>query len=168
MPPASYGNRTRSRCRGQFDSGYDLCKISSLLLEVDNARKICGRPVEQMIVLAFKVLIEEREEIRFHGDLRFAIHGRGTPAPVRPPTRLVVTGLYRYVRNPMYVGVLLVIVGWTVLIRSRDVAIYGASVAMAFHLFVVFVEEPMLRAQFGESYGMYCRSVSRWWPRLRA
>jgi protein-S-isoprenylcysteine O-methyltransferase Ste14 len=48
------------------------------------------------------------------------------------------------------------------------VAIYGASVAMAFHLFVVFVEEPMLRAQFGESYGMYCRSVSRWWPRLRA
>ena len=63
-------------CRGQFDSGYDLCKISSLLLEIDNARKICGRPVEQMIVLAFKVLIEEREEIRFHGDLRFAIHGR--------------------------------------------------------------------------------------------
>jgi protein-S-isoprenylcysteine O-methyltransferase Ste14 len=98
----------------------------------------------------------------------FATAGRGTPAPIDPPKTLVVRGLYRYVRNPMYVGVLLVIVGWTVLIRSRDVAIYGASVAMAFHLFVVFVEEPMLRAQFGESYGMYCRSVSRWWPRLRA
>jgi protein-S-isoprenylcysteine O-methyltransferase Ste14 len=98
----------------------------------------------------------------------FATAGRGTPAPIDPPKTLVVRGLYRYVRNPMYVGVLLVIVGWTILIRSRDVAIYGASVAMAFHLFVVFVEEPMLRAQFGESYGMYCRSVSRWWPRLRA
>ena len=63
---------------------------------------------------------------------------------------------------------LLVIAGWTILTRSRDVAIYGASAAMAFHLFVVFAEEPMLRARFGESYGTYCRSVSRWWPRLRA
>jgi protein-S-isoprenylcysteine O-methyltransferase Ste14 len=98
----------------------------------------------------------------------FGRTGRGTPAPIDPPTTLVVRGLYRYVRNPMYVGVLLVIVGWTVLTRSPNVAIYGASVAMAFHLFVVFVEEPMLRARFGESYGTYCRSVSRWWPTLRA
>ena len=94
----------------------------------------------------------------------FATAGRGTPAPIDPPKTLVVRGLYRYVRNPMYVGVLLVIVGWTILTRSPNVAIYAALVAMAFHLFVVFVEEPMLRAQFGESYGAYCRSVSRWWP----
>ncbi len=86
----------------------------------------------------------------------------------RSPKTLVVRGLYRYVRNPMYVGVLLVIVGWTILIRSPAVAAYGASVALAFHLFVVFVEEPMLRAQFGESYGAYCRSVYRWWPTLPA
>jgi protein-S-isoprenylcysteine O-methyltransferase Ste14 len=98
----------------------------------------------------------------------FGMAGRGTPAPIDPPKVLVVRGLYRYVRNPMYVGVLLVIVGWTILTWSPNVAIYGASVAMAFHLFVVFVEEPMLRAQFGESYGTYCRSVSRWWPTLRA
>jgi protein-S-isoprenylcysteine O-methyltransferase Ste14 len=97
----------------------------------------------------------------------FGTAGRGTPAPIDPPKTLVVRGLYRYVRNPMYVGVLLVIAGWTILTRSRNVAIYGASVAIAFHLFVVFVEEPMLRAQFGESYGTYCGSVSRWWPWLR-
>ena len=94
----------------------------------------------------------------------FATAGRGTPTPVDPPKTLVVRGLYRYVRNPMYVGVLLVIVGWTLLTQSPAVATYGASVALAFHLFVVFVEEPMLRARFGESYGAYCRSVSRWWP----
>ena len=98
----------------------------------------------------------------------FATAGRGTPAPVDPPKTLVVRGLYRYVRNPMYVGVLLVIVGWTLLTRSSALATYGASVALAFHLFVVFVEEPMLRARFGESYGAYCRSVSRWWPTLPA
>jgi len=94
----------------------------------------------------------------------FGRTGRGTPAPIDPPKTLVVRGLYRYVRNPMYVGVLLVIVGWTVFTRSRNVAIYGASVAMAFHLFVVFVEEPMLRRRFGDSYAAYCRSVHRWLP----
>jgi len=98
----------------------------------------------------------------------FGTAGRGTPAPIDPPKVLVVRGLYRYVRNPMYVGVLLAIVGWTILTRSPNVGIYGATVAMSFHLFVVFVEEPMLRAQFGESYGTYCRSVSRWWPTLPA
>ena len=94
----------------------------------------------------------------------FGRTGRGTPAPIDPPKTLVVRGLYRYVRNPMYVGVLLVIAGWALLVRARDLAFYGASVATAFHLFVVFVEEPMLRRQFGPSYDAYCQQVSRWWP----
>lgn len=94
----------------------------------------------------------------------FAVTGRGTPAPVDPPTQLVVRGLYRYVRNPIYVGVLLVITGWTVLYRSAAVLAYGVAVAVAFHLFVVLVEEPLLRRRFGEAYDAYCRTVHRWVP----
>jgi protein-S-isoprenylcysteine O-methyltransferase Ste14 len=97
----------------------------------------------------------------------FGRTGRGTPAPIDPPKTLVVRGLYRYVRNPMYVGVLLVIAGWALLSRSRDVVLYGVAVALAFHLFVMLVEEPILRSKFGESYNAYCRTVSRWWPSFR-
>ena len=82
----------------------------------------------------------------------FAAFGRGTPAPVDAPRRLVVRGLYRYVRNPMYVGVLLVIAGWALFFQSLPVLGYGAVVAMFFHLFVVAVEEPSLRGKFGRSY----------------
>jgi protein-S-isoprenylcysteine O-methyltransferase Ste14 len=94
----------------------------------------------------------------------FAVTGRGTPAPIDPPKHLVVRGLYRYVRNPMYVGVLLVIAGWAALSASRAVLGYGAVIAVSFHLFVVVVEEPLLRRQFGEAYETYCRTVSRWVP----
>jgi protein-S-isoprenylcysteine O-methyltransferase Ste14 len=96
----------------------------------------------------------------------FAAFGRGTPAPVDAPRRLVVRGLYRYVRNPMYVGVLLVIAGWALLFQSPRVIIYGAVVALFFHLFVVAVEEPSLRGKFGPSYERYCREVGRWVPRV--
>ena len=94
----------------------------------------------------------------------FAVTGRGTPAPIDPPKHLVVRGLYRYVRNPMYVGVLLMIAGWAALSGSRAMMGYGVVVALAFHLFVVLVEEPMLRRRFGEAYDAYCRTVSRWMP----
>ena len=94
----------------------------------------------------------------------FATTGRGTPAPIDPPKRLVVRGLYRYVRNPMYVGVLLVLVGWAVLSASRQIVVYGATVAVFFHLFVVLVEEPWLRHRFGDSYEEYRRTVRRWLP----
>jgi len=95
----------------------------------------------------------------------FAAFGRGTPAPVDAPRRLVLRGLYRYVRNPMYVGVLLVIAGWALLFRSPRVVGYGAVVALFFHLFVVVVEEPTLRGKFGRSYERYCKEVGRWAPR---
>ena len=94
----------------------------------------------------------------------FASFGRGTPAPIDPPKQLVMRGLYRYTRNPMYVGVLLVIFGWAVLFESLDLAIYGLAVATCFHLFVVFYEEPHLKRVFGQSYEQYCSRVSRWLP----
>jgi len=90
--------------------------------------------------------------------------GRGTPAPLDPPRRLVARGLYQFVRNPMYYGVLNVIVGWIVFFGSLDVLVYGVIVAGAFHLFVVFVEEPSLRRRFGVEYVFYCRVVHRWIP----
>ncbi len=95
----------------------------------------------------------------------FAWTGRGTPAPVDPPRRLVISGLYRYVRNPMYVGVLLVIVGEALLRRSWQTIEYASVVAAAFAGLVVSLEEPLLRSRFGAAYSDYCAQVPRWMPR---
>jgi protein-S-isoprenylcysteine O-methyltransferase Ste14 len=95
----------------------------------------------------------------------FAVSGRGTPAPIDAPKRLVVRGLYRYVRNPMYVGVLLVVAGWAMYLRSTAVLIYGGFLWIAFQLFVVLVEEPSLEKKFGQNYQDYRRTVHRWLPR---
>lgn len=94
----------------------------------------------------------------------FATAGRGTPAPIDPPKELVVRGLYRTVRNPMYVGVLMVIAGWLTLFRSLALLEYAAVVGFLFHGFVIVVEEPALRRRFGAAYDTYCRKVRRWWP----
>ncbi|MGH9501924.1 MAG: methyltransferase family protein [Terriglobales bacterium] len=99
---------------------------------------------------------------------RFALRGRGTPAPVFPTRHLVVTGLYRYVRNPMYVGVLTVIVGQSLLLGDARVLAYGAVVWLAFSLFVVAYEEPTLRRIFGAEYDRFCAKVPRWIPRWPA
>jgi len=98
---------------------------------------------------------------------RFAIKGRGTPAPVMPPKRLVVTGLYRYVRNPMYVAVLSLVIGQALLFGSRRLLAYAALVWVTVHLWVLVYEEPDLRARFGEDYAAYTAAVRRWWPRWR-
>ena len=95
----------------------------------------------------------------------FATFGRGTPAPIDAPTRLVVRGLYRYSRNPMYVGVLAVILNWAVRYRAVGVALYALSVALCFQGFVVFYEEPHLRRVFGTDYEAYRARVGRWLPR---
>lgn len=97
----------------------------------------------------------------------FATFGRGTPAPVDAPKRLVVRGLYLFVRNPMYLGVLTVILGWTLLFRTMEMIVYNLVVAAFFHLLVVFYEEPHLRRAFGREYEGYCARVGRWVPRLR-
>ncbi len=98
---------------------------------------------------------------------RFAIQGRGTPVPALPPVHLVVSGLYRNVRNPMYVAVTAAILGQALLFASRALLIYGVLVWLFFHLFVYFYEEPTLRAKFGAEYEAVCREVPRWIPRLR-
>ncbi len=96
----------------------------------------------------------------------FVVRGRGTPAPFDPPTRLVMQGPYRYVRNPMYVGLFLVLVGEAMLYASFFVLLYALFLVAAAHIFVVFYEEPTLRRRFGESYKQYLRSVPRWLPRM--
>src|SRR5439155_13741458 len=102
--------------------------------------------------------------VAMDGWVRFAIQGRGTPAPTAPPTRLVVTGLYRFVRNPMYVGVLALVVGQALLFGSWPLLGYAAGLWLAFHLFVVLYEEPALRRRFGPTYVAYRGSVPRWIP----
>jgi protein-S-isoprenylcysteine O-methyltransferase Ste14 len=99
--------------------------------------------------------------------LRFALEGRGTPAPVVPPDQLVVTGLYRYVRNPMYVALLCIIFGQALFFGSTALMVYSIILWSMFHLFVRLYEEPALRNRFGRSYETYYANVRRWWPRLR-
>lgn len=94
----------------------------------------------------------------------FASFGHGTPAPIDPPRRLVIRGLYRWVRNPMYVGVLVVIAGMAVLFGSWTIAIYGCLVATMFHLFITLYEEPHLEREFGDDYVRYRERVRRWLP----
>ena len=98
---------------------------------------------------------------------RFALVGEGTPAPILPTRHLVVTGLYRYVRNPIYLGVLSLIVGQALLLGSAALLIYGAAVWLAFHGFVTLSEEPTLRKTFGAEYDAFCAKVPRWVPRVR-
>jgi protein-S-isoprenylcysteine O-methyltransferase Ste14 len=97
----------------------------------------------------------------------FASVGRGTLAPIDPPKKLVVQGLYRYVRNPMYVGVLVLLLGEAAFFQSAALARYAAGWLVVVHLVVVLYEEPVLRRRFGESYDRYCRSVGRWLPGKR-
>jgi protein-S-isoprenylcysteine O-methyltransferase Ste14 len=96
----------------------------------------------------------------------FTFAGRGTPAPIDPPKELVVKGLYRYVRNPMYVGVTLILLGEALLFESAVLFLYAGFLLVCAHLFIVYYEEPTLKRLFGASYESYCKSVPRWIPRL--
>ncbi len=96
----------------------------------------------------------------------FAVTGRGTPAPIDPPKELVVRGLYRYVRNPMYVGVLSVLLGEALFFATRTLLWYAAIVFVGFNLFVLLYEEPTLRGKFGAAYERYCAAVPRWLPQV--
>ena len=95
---------------------------------------------------------------------RFALQGRGTPAPWAPPERFVVRGTYRLTRNPMYVGVLALIVGQALLLGREILFAWAAAAWLLFHLFVVLEEEPGLRRRFGAAYEDYCERVPRWLP----
>jgi protein-S-isoprenylcysteine O-methyltransferase Ste14 len=99
--------------------------------------------------------------------VEFARSGRGTLSPLDPPRRLVVRGLYRYVRNPMYLSVTMIVLGEVLLTGSRALAIYWAVWFATVNLFVMRHEEPALRRQFGASYDDYARRVGRWIPTVR-
>jgi len=96
----------------------------------------------------------------------FATFGKGTLAPIDPPKALVVRGLYRYTRNPMYLAVVVVLLSESLLFDSLSLLIYAVAVFLAFHLFVILYEEPRLRSLFGESYEEYSKSVPRWGAKL--
>lgn len=98
--------------------------------------------------------------------LRFALQGLGTPAPIAPPTKLVVSGFYRHVRNPMYVGLMITVTGEALFFGSRTLLWEALFVALGFHVFVLAFEEPTLKEQFGAQYQAYQSNVPRWLPRL--
>ena len=97
----------------------------------------------------------------------FVFAGKGTPAPIDPPKELVVRGLYKYVRNPMYIGVLSLVLGQSLWFEAIGLLAYGGLVFLLFSAFVFFYEEPALRRKFGASYKRYCEMVPRWLPRVR-
>ena len=94
--------------------------------------------------------------------LRFATEGKGTLSPLDPTKRLVVRGLYRHTRNPMYVGAMSILVGESIFWWSLPLTIYAAAIFLAFNLVIFLHEEPRLRREFGEEYDDYTRNVSRW------
>ena len=97
---------------------------------------------------------------------RFALQGHGTPAPIYPTETLVVSGAYRFVRNPMYLAVAALIAGQGLLIGSAPLLVYALAFGLVTHLFVLAYEEPTLRSSYGAQYDAYAANVRRWLPRL--
>lgn len=102
-----------------------------------------------------------------HAFVRFVIEGLGTPAPVAPTERLVVGGLNRYVRNPMYLAVVATILGQALLLARPILLAYAAIAFATMAAFTLLYEEPVLARQFGAEYTEYCKRVPRWLPRIR-
>ena len=92
--------------------------------------------------------------------------GQGSPLPWSPPPRFVIGGPYRFVRNPMALGALMLLAGQALIFQSRTGSIYAVAIGCAAWAFIRFVEEPQLRHRFGQNYADYCRCVPRWIPRL--
>jgi protein-S-isoprenylcysteine O-methyltransferase Ste14 len=125
-------------------------------------RRSLGWPLEALGIL----LIAVGAIVLINCFGRFALQGLGTPAPILPTRHLVVTGLYRHVRNPMYVGVLAVILGQALVVGNAAVFAYAGIVWLGFHLFVLAYEEPTLKATYNGEYEEFCSNVPRWLPRL--
>jgi protein-S-isoprenylcysteine O-methyltransferase Ste14 len=97
----------------------------------------------------------------------FTFKGRGTPVPMDPPKELVIAGLYRYVRNPIYMGVLLIFLGHFLWFGYWALLVYALVAFSGVHLFVVGYEEPTLKKKFGQPYERYMQNVPRWIPKLK-
>jgi protein-S-isoprenylcysteine O-methyltransferase Ste14 len=114
------------------------------------------------------VLIVAGAGVLVHAFARFVVEGLGTPAPVAPTEHLVVGGLYRYVRNVMYIAVTTTIVGQALLLGQAVLLVWAAVAWAAMAAFVVSYEEPTLARRYGAQYEEYRRAVPAWWPRLSA
>jgi protein-S-isoprenylcysteine O-methyltransferase Ste14 len=123
-----------------------------------------GEPVWQMVVAA--ALIVGGAAPAFESMKRFIVVGRGTLVPVVPTEHLVVSGMYRHVRNPMYVGIPTALAGEAMVFRSRGVVVVAFCLWLASHPFVCFYEEPTLNRRYGDEYARFKRNVPRWLPRL--
>lgn len=123
-------------------------------------------PGDWIVVAVGAVLIVSGLAALIASFARFALQGRGTPAPIAPTDELVTGGLYRHVRNPMYVAVLAIVLGQALAFASLAVLIYGIIVFATVHAFVALYEEPTLRDTYGASYDVYVAAVPRWIPRL--
>ncbi|MEI6135399.1 MAG: isoprenylcysteine carboxylmethyltransferase family protein [Desulfomonile sp.] len=95
----------------------------------------------------------------------FFVSGKGTGSPWDPPKHLVVVGLYRFTRNPMYIGVLLVVGGWAIVAGSPLIGAYLIPLAVVLHLRIIFKEEPWMFRKFGQDWARYSKRVPRWFPR---
>lgn len=113
------------------------------------------------------ILVAAGAAVLVHAFTRFVTEGSGTPAPVAPTQRLVTGGLYRFVRNPMYVAVVSVIVGQAMIVGRVELWIYAGVAWLTMAAFARWYEEPVLRRQFGEDYERYRRAVPAWLPRWR-
>jgi protein-S-isoprenylcysteine O-methyltransferase Ste14 len=111
------------------------------------------------------ILIIAGAAILIDSFVRFAF-AEGTPAPIAPTKRLVVTGLYRFVRNPMYVAVTSIILGQSLIFASAALIAYAVVIWFAFHFFILGYEEPRLKHDYGDEYAAYCANVHRWRPRF--
>ncbi|RYE82123.1 MAG: isoprenylcysteine carboxylmethyltransferase family protein [Hyphomicrobiales bacterium] len=117
-------------------------------------------------IAASAVMIGGGLSFLVHAFARFALDGLGTPAPIAPTKKLVVSGAYRYVRNPMYLAVLSIISGQALLFASGAIAVYCALIAASVIAFVAFYEEPTLSSSYGAEYELYRANVPGWLPRL--
>lgn len=118
------------------------------------------------LVAAGAVLIAASLAVLLHAFARFALEGTGTPAPVAPTDKLVVGGVYRYVRNPMYVAVISIILGQSLIFAHWPLVAYAALVGAAMAAFVRGYEEPVLARRYGAQYEAYRGAVPGWLPRL--
>lgn len=124
-----------------------------------------GGDATTTLMITGGVLIAAAVAILVDSFIRFAF-AEGTPAPITPTKRLVVTGFYRFVRNPMYVAVTTIILGQALLFANAALLAYLVVIWLSFHFFVLYYEEPRLKHDHGEEYVAYCEHVRRWLPRL--
>ena len=126
-----------------------------------------GRPVPLGVQVVGGAMVAAGVAVLLWAFAQFVLERRGTPAPVAPTEELVVGGVYRHVRNPMYVGVTTLILGQALLLGRGELGGYALAFWALTASFVRFYEEPTLERQFGSDYSEYRRTVPGWWPRCR-